>query len=1234
MGRFVSAARCSCLVVPLLLTVAIPALGQEGIKVDEFLFPVEESVDSNLAVLWEQVQETGAAHAQALYGLQLLSKGDHAGARQHCSEAYARGRLFEGAYCMSMVTFSAGELDAAETLAREAMKLRPASVAPYIVLANIKLALKDKEGMVKAMELGVAAIPDRAPFWEWELAKMFESLGDLDAALQCVGVLSQITAQDPKVFTQAGDWLRTRHRLAEAAQMYRFALTKASWYQTAAIALLATLREDEQWGEIHRAAPKMLQNPQLRPVFETVESYLAQANQQLLDLESRAIESRFGVVLDEMHTFDEIEPSLAAAALLEAAHIRVRYGKPISSIDLLRRALTYDPGFVDAYFVLSDVLLRIGRLEEAEATVREGLALEPDAKAYVLAARIARKRLDGEGCITYLKGALQFQRDDVEALLDAALCLRMQRYEAKEREALEEAHRVDPENTDVLRELVQYHLHHEGGEEAAAQVLEKLYALVPYDYQICGKLAELHLAAERFESALSVLTSCYQSVPPHLDGLRGETLERARSVARKVRSDERVIAALDSLCKAGGQKACVDLATFFKEKRKERGLKAASYRPGNRQALTGELERLGPGGADFLVLGLEAPGFDALSLRDKTFLFYLSRAAIAGDELLYLQNHRHGLRVKRLFEQLFTYRNYLPEATAQGVHDYLKYVWVNHGNYDHRSGVKFVPNKLTPKQLKAAMTTLYDRGEGFEFIPGDGPAEKFAFLERTIFDATYEAHLTVTGKGEDVVAASAVNHYDPGVTDAMIAALGKELRNALNVRFALVGGKVVPQWYAVGSLGGDYLENVVHFLRLALPYSSSPEQRESLEALIRFYETSDEKQFRSHSVAWLKSRGTTDYVNGFVEQLKDPRGVIGNFEGMAAYVSDAEMVDRLADEAAYFEQAMPWPDQFKRDKVDRPVSNVASVVMGTGDMGPVPWAGYNLPNYADIRAEVGAKNVIFLNIMTARSPKDTAAGLAEFFLPEVQPLVKEWGQLATNWNVYMHEIIGHGSGRPDPGLSDDPRNLIGRTFSALEEARADLVALYFIADAKLEEIGAIPEGKQDDVVMAAYAGYFQGFLTLHRRFHGGTIKEAHWKGRQLILQYLLNGGEAGEGDYGLRIVREGGKYFVRVLDPVKVRAGVGTLLRRIQVIKSLAQKEEAEALFDRFGTNYDQAIAADMVARSRTIGVSKQTAFVFPRLEAVTGRKGGIADVRVRHDEDLTAQQLRFSRLQQGTELQ
>jgi len=231
-------------------------------------------------------------------------------------------------------------------------------------------------------------------------------------------------------------------------------------------------------------------------------------------------------------------------------------------------------------------------------------------------------------------------------------------------------------------------------------------------------------------------------------------------------------------------------------------------------------------------------------------------------------------------------------------------------------------------------------------------------------------------------------------------------------------------------------------------------------------------------------------------------------------------------------------------------------------------------------------------------------------------------------------VIGHGSGRPAKELPDDPRNLLGRSFSALEEARADLIALYFFSDDKLVELGVYERKERDRVVLAAYAQYFQGFLTLYRRFHGDIVREAHWKGRQLILSYLLNGGVTGAHDYGIKLVNRSGNYYVQVTDIHRLRIGLARLLAMLQVFKSTGDKEGAEELIDRFGTKFDTAVRDNIVARAQKISISRQTAFVFPRLEAVRDRKGNFLDVRLRHDEDLTAQHLRFSRLQEGTNLE
>lgn len=1205
------------------------------VMVDEFLFPQEGALDRNLKVLEALVRGRATPDQQALYGIQLLSAGDYSAARQHCTEALARGFLFEPVYCMAMLEFSDGKLKEAAAFARQAIELRPGSVAPYIVLANVAKTLKDRSSLVKAIEAGRAAVPDRAPFWEWELSRMLEELGDLDGALQCAGVLAGLTPDDPRVFAQAGDWLVRQKRLQEAVSMYRFALSKASWFVPAALALLQTHRAAEEWRELLTTARDFAENPQLDHIRPSVRSFGAEAAAKLFELESAAIESKHGISLTELHSFDAVEPALASEVLLNAARTYMELGFDVPAIPLLRKARSLSPDDVQVGVQLSDALIRYGEYELAASYLEEGIVIQPTSRAYLLLASLSAREGDADRCLEYGSKALELRADYLDALLVRARCLRSARSVEEELKVLQQAVKTYPENLSVLGELAEHYLHSRGGEVQATNYLKRIYNLSPFDFPVCLRIAGLEVSLKRPADAMATYARCLAAIPPARTELRDETYAGLARQIPSVKSTDAVVDALFAACETNHEAACAEYANYTRKKVAARRIKGKGYSPPRRRGgYVGELERLGRGGEDFLVLGLEAPGFDELPLRQKMFLLYMTRAAIAGDDLLYLQNHRHALQIKRLLEQLFSYRKHLPKETAAAIHDYLKYVWVNHGNYDHRSGVKILPRLLTPAALRNAMQKVHEKGARFDYIPGATLGEQFSYLEPTVFDANVEPQLTVTEPGKDIILDSAVNHYDPGITTAMLEKLPKRERNALNVRFAMRGGEVIPRTYRVGGIGSRYFENIVHFLNLAHRFADTGPQKLSIEELIRFYKTGDETWFREHSKNWLKTVSGTDYINGLVEQLKDPRGVIGNFEGMAAFVSDAARVDRLAEAAEYFERRMPWPHEFKRLAVTKPVANVATVLIGTGDMGPVPWAGYNLPNYADIRSEIGSKNVIFTNIMSARSAKDREAFIAEFYLPEYQPLVREWGDVARKWGVYLHEVIGHGSGRPAKDLPDDPRNLLGRSFSALEEARADLIALYFFSDDKLVELGVYERKQRDRAVLAAYAQYFQGFLTLYRRFHGDVVREAHWKGRQLILSYLLKGGGTGAGDYGIKLVDRGGNYYIQITDVHRLRIGLAKLLAMLQVFKSTGDKEAAEMLVDQFGTRFDTAVRDNIVLRAQKISISRQTAFVFPRLEAVRDRKGNILDVKLRHDEDLTAQHLRFSRLQEGTNLE
>jgi dipeptidyl-peptidase-3 len=641
---------------------------------------------------------------------------------------------------------------------------------------------------------------------------------------------------------------------------------------------------------------------------------------------------------------------------------------------------------------------------------------------------------------------------------------------------------------------------------------------------------------------------------------------------------------------------------------------------------TGELERLGPGGTDIMVLGVEAEGFDELTMDEKRYAYCLYRASIPGNRIAYMQAHRDALEIRELLEAVFLASDEMDPALHDAVHDYLKYVWIHHGQYDHYTHTKYVPTSLTPEGLKAACE--HTIGNGANIPKGDESLD--AMLERlhaSIFDASHEAIQTNQSEGIDGVAESAVNYYGPGVTTADLEALPPQLQRKLNARYEKRGDETVVQEFRIGGLYNDEIEAIVYFLEMAQRYSPSDHHRESLELLVAFYRDGDEETFKKHMVSWLGMDGNVDYLNGFIEVYLDPRGVVGQFEGNVSFKAGGGLIDAISDHSLYFEERMPWPDEFKRTEVTPPVANVVNVLVETGDAGPVSPAAYNLPNYNDIRRDHGSKNVILANVENTWSRELMQEQADAFFLPEYRDnLMRYFRPLIRAIEVYLHEIVGHGSGRPADGLDGDPRTLLGRAYSGLEECRADSVALWHIADPQLVEMGAFGADEQDAVVKTAYVTYLQGWFSRIDRVPGLEVREAHNKGHHAILNWILEGGESGE-DYGAEMIQEDGDFYVRVNNPARVREGIGALLSRLQVFKSTGDRAGAEAFFDRFGTHLPPEWKANVEKRRARLTTPKMKAFVFPHLVPRI-ENGEIADVELRYDEDLTAQQLRFTRIE------
>ncbi|MBI5496631.1 MAG: hypothetical protein HY904_16545 [Deltaproteobacteria bacterium] len=642
--------------------------------------------------------------------------------------------------------------------------------------------------------------------------------------------------------------------------------------------------------------------------------------------------------------------------------------------------------------------------------------------------------------------------------------------------------------------------------------------------------------------------------------------------------------------------------------------------------MLGELGRIGPPGKQTLIVGVDAPGFEDLAPRERALVYLLNRAAIAGDRIFTRQVHRYAPDVITLLDEIDQRNETLDPAVAAAVREELLRALVHHGPYDLRMHRKHERWGLTPQDLADATEAAARAGAHLPRLPGETTAQMLARLSPVLLDGEFEAVHVEQGKDRDMIAGSASDLYARGVTQPMIEGLLGYWQEKINVRFDLRDGRLFMQPYRIGGVYSDELKAVSHWLRKALPLAQSEEQRRSMHALLDFYTTGDEALFREHSVHWLKSDTRVDYLNGFVESYLDPRGVVGSFEANVSFRADSALVRRLAENAQYFEGKMPFDSRYRRAKVEVPVASVVNVVTATGDAGPMSAAAYNLPNYSDLRRDHGSKNVVLLNIELARSEEVRRALINEFYPPADRADGLALSDEARRWLVYMHEVIGHGSGQPDPAVKGADRVLAGRTWSALEETRADLVALYMVLDPKLVEVGAFKDARQQEATArVGYVGYLNGDLMAMRTDPELELREAHRRGYHLVTEYLVNGG-TGKKDLGVRRVKTDGKTFHTVVDLKKARAGVAELLTVLQKYKSTADDRAATELFDRLGTRLDPVLREEVRRRAEPLDLPTMRAHVYPRVVPVV-QDGQVVDAVRIHDEDLLTQARRYRRI-------
>lgn len=629
------------------------------------------------------------------------------------------------------------------------------------------------------------------------------------------------------------------------------------------------------------------------------------------------------------------------------------------------------------------------------------------------------------------------------------------------------------------------------------------------------------------------------------------------------------------------------------------------------------LEQIG----EAAVVQLYADGFDKLTLREKTLVWHLYQAAIAGRDIYYDQRHRHNLGIRELLETVLTHAEGVPPDTLAELTRYTKLFWLNTGPYNNLTARKFLLD-LDRDRLADAMTIAVSHGADFKLADGETIGDRVERFARVLFDADFEPMVTnkTPGEGQDILAASANNLYD-GVTMADLE--GFREKHQLNSRLAKREGRLVEEVYKVGGLYDAQIRRIVAHLQDAIPFAP-PALANALAALVTFYQTGADRDREAFDIAWVQNRDTAvDTMNGFIEVYMDARGMKGAWEGLVYYANHerTEKIHALATHAQWFEDHLPIDSKYRKPKVQGVSAMAIEVVIEIGDSGPITPIGVNLPNDQRIREVHGSKSVSLSNVLEAYELAMPDSYRQEFAWDPAEVVrAKRWGAFASELTTEIHEVLGHGSGRMADHIQLTPQDLLKEQYSALEESRADLVALYFVADPYLATLGLVPADEQLAVVQTEYEAYARNALVQLRRVRVGTqLEEDHMRNRQAIVHWLLANTAA------IEVRRRDDKTYFVVVDVDGFRAGVARLLAEVQRIKSEGDYAAARELFETHGVHFNPELRDEVVARVDHLKLPSYTGFVMPKLQPVTDASGAITDVKISYPCDLTTQMLEYS---------
>jgi dipeptidyl-peptidase-3 len=624
---------------------------------------------------------------------------------------------------------------------------------------------------------------------------------------------------------------------------------------------------------------------------------------------------------------------------------------------------------------------------------------------------------------------------------------------------------------------------------------------------------------------------------------------------------------------------------------------------------------------DAAVVQLYADGFESLPLREKTLIWHLYRAALAGRDIFFDQKHRNALEMRDILEAVLTHPQGVDAAALKEIQRYTKLFWINNGPYNNLTARKFVMN-LTPAAFEQAVRVAVKNGAALPPAKGEQDSALLARLAPMFFDPNVDPIVTnkTPPPGKDILSGSANNLYLNVTTKDLD---GFEEKYGLNSRLVNDEGTLVEEVYRIDGRYATEIESITAHLKAAIPFATEP-MAAALRALIRFYETGEQEDREKYDIAWVQDKDSpVDTINGFIEVYLDPRGIKGSWEGIVFYVNreKTERIRRVANEAQWFENHMPWDPKYRKPDVKGIVANAIDVVFETGDAGPVSAIGINLPNDQAIRESHGSKSVSLSNVIEAADRATPGAMRSEFtWSPDEAARAAKWGAFVGELHTDLHEVIGHASGRTSPELKVSPQEAIKEHYSALEEGRADLVALYFIDDPKMAELKVIPAASQQEIARTQYEAYARQVLVQLRRVRDrNEIEEDHMRNRQMIVRWLMANTKA------IEERKRDGKTYLVLVDPKAFREGIGRLLTDVQRIKSEGDYAAAKALFEKYGIHFDPKQRDEIVARVDKLNLSSYTGFVMPKLTPVIDAAGTIADVKISYPRDLTAQMLEYS---------